>query len=62
VVVSAGLVEIATRGRPDLSEGKARPHRWAPEQGYVTAVVRDEETLDSTMELIRISHSPLQIG
>ena len=40
-----------------LAEGKARPHRWAPEQGYVTAVVRDEETLDSTMELIRISHA-----
>jgi hypothetical protein len=39
-----------------LAEGKAQPHRWAPEKGYVTAIVRDEEHLDSTMELIRISH------
>ena len=40
-----------------LAEGKAQPHRWAPEQGYVTAMVRDERTLDSTMELIRISYA-----
>lgn len=26
------------------SEGKARPHRWAPERGYVTALVNDEKT------------------
>ena len=25
-----------------LAEGKARPHRWAPENGYVTLVVDDE--------------------
>ena len=39
-----------------LAEGKAQRHRWAPEKGYVTAIVRDEQYLDSTMELIRISH------
>jgi hypothetical protein len=36
-----------------LSEGKARPHRWAPEQGYVTFVARDERDLDPATELIR---------
>ena len=39
-----------------LSEGKARPHRWAPEQGYVTFVARDENDLPPAMELIRMSH------
>jgi hypothetical protein len=39
-----------------LAEGKARPHRWAPEAGYVTFVVREERDLDGAMELIRISH------
>src|SRR5215831_6568287 len=39
-----------------LADGKARPHRWAPEQGYVTFVARDEEDLASAMDLIRLSH------
>jgi len=39
-----------------LAEGKAQPHRWAPDQRYVTAIVHDAQNLDSTMELIRISH------
>jgi hypothetical protein len=40
-----------------LAEGKARPHRWAPEQGYVTFMVRgDEKDLAPAMELIRMSH------
>ena len=39
-----------------LAEGKARPHRWAPKQGYVTFVARDEEDLASAMELIRMSY------
>lgn len=39
-----------------LAEGKARPHRWAPEQGYVTFFVSGEKTLEAAMELIRISH------
>ena len=39
-----------------LAEGKARPHRWAPEQGYVTFVARDEDDLGPAMELIQLSH------
>lgn len=39
-----------------LAEGKARPHRWAPEQGYVTFMARDERDLEPAMELIRMSH------
>ena len=39
-----------------LAEGKARPHRWAPEQGYVTFRGREEKDLAPTMELIRMSH------
>jgi Luciferase len=42
--------------RQALAEGKARPHRWAPKQGYVTALVNDEKTMETTMELIQISH------
>ncbi len=38
-----------------LAEGKARPHRWAPEAGYVTFIVRDEADLDPAMDLIRMS-------
>lgn len=39
-----------------LAEGKARPHRWAPEAGYVTFMVRDREDLEPAMDLIRMSH------
>ena len=39
-----------------LGEGKARPHRWAPEQGYVTLMARDEKDLVPAMELIQLSH------
>jgi len=39
-----------------LAEGKARRHRWAPEKGYVTFVVRDENDVAPAMELIRMSH------
>ena len=39
-----------------LAKGKARPHRWAPEKGYVTFVARDENDLAPAMELIRMSH------
>ncbi len=39
-----------------LAEGKARPHRWAPEAGYVTFIVEDEEDLEPAMDLIRMSH------
>jgi hypothetical protein len=40
-----------------LAEGKARSHRWAPETGYVTFVVNNDEDLDRAMDLIRISHA-----
>jgi len=39
-----------------LAEGKAQPHRWAPEKGYVTFMARDENDLASAMELIRMAH------
>ena len=39
-----------------LSEGTARPHRWAPEAGYVTFIVKDERDLESAMELISTSY------
>jgi hypothetical protein len=39
-----------------LAEGKARPHRWAPETGYVTVIVDREEDLEPAMDLIRMSH------
>jgi len=39
-----------------LAGGKARPHRWAPEAGYVTFIVGDEEDLKPAMDLIRMSH------
>ena len=40
-----------------LAEGKARSHRWAPEKGYVTFLVRDEDDLARAMELSRMSHA-----
>ena len=39
-----------------LAQHKARPHRWAPEAGYVTSMVRNEAGLDPVMDLIRLSH------
>jgi len=38
-----------------LAERKARPHRWAPEKGYVTFIARDEKDLALAMELIQLS-------
>ena len=40
-----------------LAQGKARSHRWAPEAGYVTFIVNNDEDLDRAMDLIRISHA-----
>jgi Family of unknown function (DUF5519) len=40
-----------------LAEGKALPHRWAPEKGYVTSIVDDEKALEPAMELIQMSHN-----
>jgi hypothetical protein len=39
-----------------LAQGKARRHRWAPEQGYVTFVARQANYLAPAMDLIRMSH------
>ncbi len=39
-----------------LAEGKARHHRWAPEAGYVTVVVKEERDVENAMDIIRISH------
>jgi Family of unknown function (DUF5519) len=39
-----------------LAEGGARPHRWAPEAGYVTFLVNEEKDLDPAMKLVRMSH------
>jgi hypothetical protein len=39
-----------------LAEGKAHSHRWAPERGYVTFFVRNENDLAQAMELIQMSH------
>jgi hypothetical protein len=45
----------ADQGRV-LADGKARPHRWAPEAGYVTFLVNDREDLEPAVDLIRMSH------
>ena len=39
-----------------LEEGKAVPHRWAPEAGYVTCVVTSEKELDTAKGVINMSH------
>jgi hypothetical protein len=39
-----------------LAEGRARPHRWAPEKGFITAPVTDRESLVLATGLIQISH------
>jgi hypothetical protein len=45
----------ADQGRV-LADDKARPHRWAPEAGYVTVLVKDREDLEPAFDLIRMSH------
>src|SRR5919109_4814736 len=45
----------ADQGRV-LADGKAQPHRWAPEAGYVTVLVNDREDLEPALDLIRMSH------
>src|SRR5207249_11725736 len=39
-----------------LAQAKARPHRWAPEKGYVTFMARNENDLAPALELTRLSH------
>jgi Family of unknown function (DUF5519) len=48
-------LSTADQGRV-LAEGKAQPHRWAPEAGYVTSIVRGKQDLERAMELVRLSH------
>jgi hypothetical protein len=45
----------ADQGRV-LADGKAGPHRWAPEAGYVTVLVNDRDDLEPALDLIRMSH------
>ena len=40
-----------------LAEGKARSHRRAPEAGFVTFIVNNDEDEGRAMDLIRISHA-----
>jgi hypothetical protein len=40
-----------------LAQGKACPHRWAPERGYVTFMVHNENDFAPAMELIQMSHA-----
>jgi hypothetical protein len=40
-----------------LAERKARSHRWAPEAGYVTFLVNNDEDVKRAMDVIRISHA-----
>ncbi len=39
-----------------LATGKAQPHRWAPQAGYVTLMVNAAEDLQPALGLIRLSH------
>ena len=39
-----------------LAAGKARPHPWAPQAGYVTSIVNEAGDLEPALELIRMSH------
>jgi len=51
-------IRLASEDRePVLAKGQARPHRWAPEAGYVTFVVSTEGDLEPAMKLIRMSHT-----
>src|SRR5437764_15234335 len=45
-----------------LAEGKARPHRWAPEQRYVTCMMREDKDLAPAVELIRMSYDHFAAG
>jgi hypothetical protein len=40
-----------------LAQGKAQPHRWASEAGYVTFILKHEEDLKIAMELVQISYN-----
>jgi hypothetical protein len=39
-----------------LEQGRAAPHRWAPDAGYVKSIVKNEADLERSMEMIRQSY------
>jgi len=39
-----------------LKEGKADPHRFAPQAGWVTFRIRSERDVEAAKELIRLAH------
>jgi hypothetical protein len=39
-----------------LKEGKAEPHRFAPQAGWVTFRIRSEEDVEPAKELIRLAY------
>ena len=39
-----------------LKEGKAEPHRFAPQAGWVTFRIRSEGDVDAAKELIRLAY------
>src|SRR5437879_13918424 len=43
-----------------LAEGKAHPNRWAPEQGDVSFMARDEKDLAPVMELVHMSNDSVE--
>src|SRR5437763_16417821 len=45
-----------------LPEGKARPHRWAPEQGYVTFIVREDKDSALSVAVIRMLYDDFAAG
>lgn len=40
-----------------LGEGKAEPHRFAPQAGWVTFRIRSEDDLETAKELIQLAYS-----
>src|SRR2546425_13048211 len=40
-----------------LKEGKAEPHRFAPQAGWVTFRIRSEGDVEAAKELIRLSYN-----
>ncbi len=39
-----------------LKEGKAQPHKFAPQAGWITFRIRSDEDLETAKELIRLAY------